>query len=167
MALCRNVFFVCTVLAAGVLAIAYASKGLWAWGFVIAAFGLFWLYSQRLQWGWIASFGLTFFVAVAARGAFLGIPFAWLLISVVAALLAWDLDFFLHRLKKAGRVEKEYDLQWRHLKRLMIIASLGLILGSAHLAIKLNLHLGWVLLLGLISLFGLSRLIALLGRESD
>jgi len=154
-------------LATGLLAAGYAMKGSWGWCVLIAVFGLFWLYAQRLGRGGIGSFGLFFFSVAATRGTFLDIKAGWLLLSVVAALLAWDLDYFLRRLRQAGRVEKSFSLELNHLKRLLAVGGLGLLFGGAALTVKLHLHLGWILLLGVISLFSLSKLINLLSRERE
>jgi uncharacterized membrane protein len=156
-----------TVVATFLLATGYASRGTWQWSALIIAFGIFWLYAQRRMWGRVASFGLIFFVLAAGRGIFMDISTGWLLLSVVATLAAWDLDYFVRRLKKVERVEKPHDLEQRHLKRLMSVAALGLLLGGVAIAVEVQLNFGWVLFWGVVLILGMSRLIDLLNREND
>jgi len=163
----QKALVVLTVLATGVLAIGYASRGLWSWVILIIAFGALWLFAQRPGWGWAASLGLIFFVVAAARGIFLDMPTGWLLLGVVATLSAWDLDHFIRRLKQARPVEKALDLERRHLKWLTIIAGVGLVLGGIAIVLEVKLKFGWMLILGMVLILSLSRLIELLGRKGD
>lgn len=156
-----------TIVATFLLATGYASKGLWPWFFLIIAFGIFWLFGQKRMWDWIASFGLIFFVIAAARGIFMDISTGWLLLSVVATIAAWDLDYFVRRFRRVGRVEKPHDLEQRHLKRLMSVAALGLLLGGVAIVVKVQLNFGWILFWGIALILGMSRLIGLLNREGD
>jgi uncharacterized membrane protein len=119
------------------------------------------------MWGWVASFGLIFFIFAAARGVFMEISTGSLLLSVVAVLAAWDLDYFVRRLKSVERVEKRHDLEQSHLKRLMSVAVLGLLLGGIAIAVEIRLNFGWILFWGIVLILGLSRLIDLLNREND
>ncbi len=119
------------------------------------------------MWGWVASVGLIFFVIAAARGIFMDISTGWLLLSVVATLAAWDLDYFVRRFRHVGRVEKPHDLEQRHLKRLMSVAALGLLLGGVAIVVKVQLNFGWILFWGIVLILGMSRLIGLLNREGD
>jgi hypothetical protein len=161
----RKALYIFIVLTTGVLAIGYASRDLWIWVFFIMAFGLLWLFGQKPKWNWTASFGLIFFVVAATRGIFLELPAGWLLLSVVATLSAWDLDHFVRRLKQVERIKRAFDLERHHLKRLMIIAGLGLLLGGVPIVVNVKLKFGWMLFLGMVLILSLSRLIDLLSRE--
>jgi len=161
----QKFFVCCVVLAAGVLAAGCAMKGAWVWCALIITLGLVWLYAQRLEWSGIGTFGLVFFVMTAARETFMDMKPGWLLVSVIATLMAWDLDYFLHRLRQAGRVEKQAELELNHLKRILTVAGLGLLFGGAALIVKLKFHLIWILLLGAVSLYCLYKLIDLLNSE--
>ncbi len=155
------------IAAAGLPAISYAARGAWAWAILIAAFGSFWWYAQRLEWSGVGSFGLFFLVIAAIRGVFLDMKAWWLLLGMVAAISAWDLDYFLSRLKQAGHIEKASEFQLNHLKILMAVAGLGFFFGGLALAARLKLRLGRVLFLGLIALLSLSKLIDFFSRERE
>ena len=58
-------------------------------------------------------------------------------------------------------------MEWSHLKRLFLIDGLGLVLGITALALKTRVKLGWLLVLGLILVFGLSRILNRSVREAD
>jgi hypothetical protein len=58
-------------------------------------------------------------------------------------------------------------LERAHLQRLAIVSGAGLLLGTLALTVKLTLRFGVIFALGLIAVFGLSRLIHYLRQESD
>ena len=162
-----KLLFISTVLAAGALALGYGLIGLWTWAVSAVGLGFLWLLGQQRGWGWAASVGLTLFVSAAAVGLWLDAGAGWMLVCVVAALSAWDLDQFTQRLNGVGRVERLRDLEQRHLQRLLIVAVLGLTLSVIALGIRVEFGFGAALLLGLLVVIGLSRAIGFLRRESD
>ncbi len=155
------------ILAAFVLALGYGLGGLWTETALVVVVGFLWLLGRWRGWGWMASVGLTFFVGAAAVGLWLNVGPGWTLLGVVAALSAWDLDHFVHRLERVGRVEDARYLERRHLERLLIVDGLGLLLGAVALRVKVEFGFGVALLLGLMAVLGLSQVIGFLRRESD
>ncbi|MFC1533290.1 hypothetical protein ACFL7M_08010 [Thermodesulfobacteriota bacterium] len=167
MTISHKALLVLTLFTTCILAIGYASTGLMVWVILIIACGLFWLFGLKAGWDWAGTTGLIFFMAAITRGIFLDLPSGWLLLSVVSALLAWDLHQFINRLEKAGRIEKRSEIERRHLKRIMIIAGLSLILGTVALLVELELGFGWMLFWGVLLVLSLSRLFDVLGRENN
>ena len=86
------------------------------------------------------------------------VPF-FMLIGLIFALAAWDLTIFKQRLRQTGEVEAETTLEIDHLRRLGIVAGLGLLLGLVALTIQFQLTLLWALLLGFLIIIGLGRVI--------
>jgi hypothetical protein len=164
-----KLLFTSTILATVALALGYGLVGLWAGVVFVLVLGFLWLVGQRRGWGWMASVMLVFFVGAASIGLWLNVQDGWMLLSVVAALSAWDLDHFAQRLSGVGqnRVEETRDLERRHLERLLIVDGLGLLFGAVALGIEVDLGFGTALLLGLLAVLGLSRAVGILRRESD
>jgi hypothetical protein len=149
-------------LAVFALALGYGLAGLWGGALSVTASGLLWLLGRRRDWDWMASVVLIFLVGAAAGGLWLDLGAGWMLIGVVAALSAWDLDHFARRLRAVGRVEGARDLERRHLLRLLIVDGLGLLLAAVALKIKVGLSFGAAFLLGLLAVVGLSRAVLFL-----
>ena len=91
----------------------------------------------------------------------------WMLFGLVATLVAWDLDHFRQRLQQAGQIEGEVELRRAHLQRLLAVVVLGGLAGVVALTFQVRLNLGWIILLGVVAIVGLSRVIGRLRRESD
>ena len=163
----RKVFIISTIIATGILAFSYASRGLWLWFLFIILCGLLLILGQRFRLRWTGDLGLILFFIAVSRCAFLKTPPEWLLLTIVATLSIWDLHTFIGRLNQAGRVEKASDLEQRHLRRLIIISGLGLLLGWVALKVDMKITFGWMLFLGIALILGLSRFIERLGREGD
>ena len=162
-----KLLFISTIIAMGALALGYGLIGLWTWAVFIVVLGFLWLFGQWRGWDWMASVGLTLFVSAAAFGLWMGVGVGWMLVGVVAALSAWDLDHFVQRLNGVGRVTKVRDLEQRHLQRLLIVDVSGLMLSVVALGIKVEFGLVTAMLLGLLVILGLSRMVGFLRREGD
>ncbi len=158
-------FSIALGLATGALALGYALGESWPGVALIVALGFAWIAARR-RWDWTPSMGLLVFTAIAAFGAWRGAPAAWMLAGIVAALAAWDLDYFGRRLRGA-RVEGEVALARAHLRRLLLVSSAGLLVGWFALGIRVDLGFAAALALGLLVVVALSRAIGLLRREAE
>ncbi len=156
-----------TVLTILITTLGYGLGGLWIWVLASIVMGSLWLLGQRLDWPWTTPVALVFFVGAAMIGLWLGLASGLLLLGVVLALSAWDLDHFARRLRSVERVEKSHELKRRHIGRLMAVDALGLLLGGAALAIEIQFGFYTVLLLALLAVVGLSHGIRFLRREGD
>jgi hypothetical protein len=167
MTLTLAALLISTVAATSTLALGYGLAGLWPATLLLLALGSLWLLGQQQGWGWVASVALVFFVGAAAVGLWLDLGAGWMLLGVVAALSAWDLDRFTQRQRGAERIEKARELERRHLQRLLIVDSLGLLLATAGLQVRVGVSFGGAFSLTLLAVLGLSRVIGFLRRESD
>jgi hypothetical protein len=61
----------------------------------------------------------------------------------------------------------ETDLRPPHLQRLAVVAGLGLGLGWLALGIRVQLSLGWAIILSLLAIIGLSRVLGIKGTNGD
>jgi hypothetical protein len=155
------------VLAALLPAAGYASGGHWIGAVACLALGGLWLAGQRRGWDGSEALGLAGFAGIAAVGVWLELPTAIVLVGVVAALVAWDLDRFTQRLRNAGQIDQERTLVRAHLQRLLVVAGLGLLLGLAAGIIPAPSSFGWALGLGALAIVGLSRVIRAFNRAGE
>jgi hypothetical protein len=156
-----------TVLAAAVLAVGYGLHGMWQGAAVALATGVLWLVGQRRRWKRVAAVALVIWVGAAAIGLEMGVGGGWMLVGVVAALVAWDLDHFAWRMRVVGRVQDADVLARRHLRRSLAVAALGLFLGAAALSLRIRLGFAVAFLLALLALVGLSRVVGFLRYQGD
>lgn len=155
------------VLTTSITALGYSLGDLWIGALASICMGSLWLLGQRRDWSWTAPLALVFFVGAAAAGLWLGLTAGLLLLSVVLALTAWDLDHFSRRLRSVGRIEKARSLKRRHIARLIGVDALSLILGGAALAVEIEFNFYMILLLALLAVIGLSQGIRRLRREGS
>lgn len=158
---------VSVVLAVSTLAGAYAGAGLWMPAALIVILGVPVIVAQRMGKGWVVSLTAVLLASAAAVGAWMELYRWLLLIGLIAALSAWDLDAFARRLSSVDAVEQEQALKRRHLQRLLVVDALGLLLGVSALTVQIRLSFGLALVLALIALVGLSRALGFLGRGSS
>jgi len=154
------------IVAMAALALGYGLGDVWIGVGPVLAVGVLWLIGLRPGWGWIASPGLVLWTAAAAVGLWAGLGAGWMLVGVVAALSAWDLDHFTRRLGAAGRVEQAVAMERAHLVRLLAVDAVGLALGGLALTVHVRLGFGIALILALVAVWGLSRAVRFLQNES-
>jgi hypothetical protein len=167
----RRILAFCILLAAVGLAAGYAQGGQLAAGLWLAALGLAWLAARRLDRGWIDSIALLLYTGAAALGLLFQAPAGWMLASAAAALAAWDLAYFLRRVKGLEGEKASQALERQHLLRLAGVIATGLgIAGAAMLLaplLRLRFSFGLALIGGLLVFIALSQVIGFLRRESD
>lgn len=159
------VYSIHILVAVAALALSYAHGGRPFWSMAIVFGGALWYYAhQRGAQGFetILFFG---FAIAAAAGFWVGLsPYA-MLVAMVAALGAWDLDHFAQRLRLVERVDLDTGLGSNHLRRLLFIEVLGLFTGLAGITSNFQLTFWTQLLLVVLAVFGLSRLVIFIKKE--
>ncbi|BCX02083.1 MAG: hypothetical protein KatS3mg053_0021 [Candidatus Roseilinea sp.] len=136
---------------------------------IFAVLGAAWAYSRhRRRYGLAAALANLTFTAVmagAAVGLLIGALSALMLLTVVAALAAWDLTHFERRMQALVRVERAGDIERRHLRWLMAALLGGTALAGLALTIRATLSFAAVFALGLLAALALSWMIGALRRE--
>jgi len=163
----RKLFVLDVGLAAVALGASYALDGHPIWVMATGFIGLLWLTGAWRGQRWTSTLGLFFFTAAAAIGIMLRFPPLWLLSSVVAALVAWDLDHFMQELSQVKDIRDEAALIKGHLWRLGIVAGLGWLLGILALSVQITFDFIWTLALSLLIITSLSGVIRYLRRENE
>jgi hypothetical protein len=127
------------------------------------ALGVLWVFALYQKWVWgpsICAFGLLLFASILHS-----VSEIWLWLCLLTSLIAWDLSYFLFDIQSTEFIRQGDKLEWDHIKRLAAVIGLSFVFLLISRELNLNLRFGWVLVLGLIIIFGLSRVI-LLVRES-
>lgn len=120
--------------------------------------------------GWRTRFaGPTFagFALVGGGGLLQGMPALFGLLTLAAALIAWDLHHYGERLAQVGRIEEESSLLWAHLRLLFGTVGVGLVLGGMGLLMRVDYGVGAILILGFVLALGLTQAVSYLRKQSD
>jgi hypothetical protein len=150
-----------------VLALGFALNDIWAGTAAVLAAGALWLLSQWRALPWASTAGLVAQAIAAAAAMLLGVGGGWPVLALVAALVAWDLDQFSQRMRAAGRVDDAPGQERRHIRRLLIVAGLGGLLGLVALSFQVRLSFGLALVLAVVMMLCLSMVIGYMRRAGD
>lgn len=134
---------------------------------LITPLGLLWAYGHQQHWRWVTPLAFIALTVSAAAGTFWGVAPIWLLVAVAAALAAWDLDHFTHRLSSVEESTYTRALARQHFTRLAIAAAAGLGLGIIALNVQVELSFRWAIGLALALFIGLGQVVRRLRRETD
>ena len=137
----------------------YAINQFWIASFLIAILGTLWIVGSARGWKWQPSVMLPFFIGASAIGLWLKLSQWLILLSMVGAISAWDLDHFTQRMRNAGLVVEKPNLEKYHIKRLFVVNLLGLFLSLITLNVEIKLGFGAMLLLGFVAVLGLNQVI--------
>ena len=149
------------------LVLAFGLMGHWLIALVILLAELLWWFGWRRKLAFISYVYLFINLGFCVLGTWIELQHFWLLAAVIATLTAWDLDRFDQWLNHIGRVDMKAELNKRHLLRLLLVDSLGLVTGGAALVVRVQLDFVWILILALLTVIGLSQFYNLIKREIE
>jgi len=144
---------------------AFVPYGRQGWTLAIVLLGLAWLSTPWHGLRWVPTLAWVSCAALAALGVLLERPPLWLLGSVVAALLAWDLGHFGDYMDDVAEVRNRAELERAHLARLGAVAGLGWMLGALSLGVRLYLDFTGALALALLLVLSLGLALRRMGQE--
>ncbi len=148
------------VMGQGSLAWGYAQVGLPQFSRWILVFGVVWLFAVWQRWQWFSYIGMFFSFATAALGLWmLNFPPGWMFAGAIGGLLAWDLTYFLQRLRFAASDEERRAFETRHLVRVSFLALIGFSIASVAMILKLQFSFEWALLMAIITALGLTQIV--------
>ena len=162
----KRLIGVCIGVATALLTLGFVGVSNWLGTTVTVLIGCLWLVGLYRGWSGTAALGLVGFVAMAAMGARSAAAVPILIASVVAALIAWDLQRFLRRLAASSQVIDQSALARAHLRWSLGVAGVGLLIALVTPAIVVPLPFGATLLLAVLLVFGVSRAIGRLNRRA-
>ncbi len=166
----RWLFYVCLAAATGAISAGYGlltNSSFWIWICFPVSIGLLWLLGWLRAMSWLASFCLVLFSLAAALEILLGAPAYLSLVGFLAALLAWDLQYFYQRFGEGKLSEPRRNLERNHLQRLSILSVASLVVGSLGLVIHFRLGLGLAIFFALLAGFGLYWALLILRNRLD
>lgn len=161
------------------LALGFALSGLWVGMGAVLAVGALWLLGHLRTPGqphalvaqralpWTSSAALVMLAAAAAVAVLIAVGGGWPVLGLVAALVAWDLDQFAQRMRAAGRVDGAPELERHHIRRLLVVAAIGGVLGAIGLGIRVRLSFELALLLAALAMVGLGLIVGYIRRMGD
>jgi len=155
------------------LALGFALSGLWVGVAAVLAVGALWLLGHLRSLGrksalpWASSAALVMLAAAAAVAVLVAVGGGWPVLGLVAALVAWDLDQFAQQMRSAGRVDDAPGLERRHIRRLLVVAVMGGVLGAIALGLRVRLNFSLALLLAALAMSGLGIVIGAMRRVGD
>lgn len=158
---------ICIGLSTFLIVLSYAINQFWIAAFLITILGILWMVGYLKGWKWQASVMFTLFIGASAIGLWLNLSQWLILLSVVGAISAWDLDHFTQRMRYAGLVVERPNLEKYHIKRLLVVNLFGLFLSVIALNVEVKLGFGAILLLGMIAVLGLNQVIIFLKGKSS
>jgi hypothetical protein len=153
-------------LGVGSLAWGYTQVGLSHFAQWILIFGAVWLFAIWQRWRWFAYVGFGFNFLAAALGLwFLNFQPGWMFAGAIGGLLAWDLTYFLYRLRFAASDEERRNMEKRHLFRISFLALIGFVLANAAMALKLQFNFEWALLSAVVAALGITQIVSWLRKK--
>jgi hypothetical protein len=158
---------ICIGLSTFLIVLSYAINQFWIASLLITILGILWMIGYLKGWKWQASVMFTLFIGASAIGLWLNLSQWLILLSMVGAISAWDLDHFTQRLRYAGLVVERPNLEKYHIKRLFVVNFFGLFLSVIALYVEVKLGFGTILLLGMIAVLGLNQVIIFLKGKSS
>jgi hypothetical protein len=123
---------------------------------------ILWWLSHLLDKSYSPGIFFFIFTGVCLVGTFLGLRSLFLFLGITAALNAWDADRFYRRWKDTLGREANYNLERRHIFRLLLVDAVAIGVAILGLTIKTRLSFGLMLLVVVIALISLSQLVRLL-----
>jgi len=150
----QQVLAVVLMLAILSVSLAYLLGGQWEWCLVLLAVGCLEWFACYHHWGWMGTLALCFYVFVTGLGVLMGRSPVLMLVGIIAALAAWDLDRF-DRLIGPLNTGAVQQIERQHLRRLLVVGGAGLVLGLAAVLLRVKFAFGWAALLGIISVLAL------------
>jgi hypothetical protein len=131
------------------LCLGFGLGGEWLWAgiFLVTGIGgVIFLTWRKCEFGWV---GLGIFLAAAAWGVYLSLPFWLMLLAALAGLAFWDLDALYARLRQVTPGPETIQLEKAHHRRLLLALLIGGLLTLVFSFFQIRLSLGWAIVIGL------------------
>ena len=147
------------------IAFAFALENLWV-GLLLSLFiGGIWLAGYWYGRSRLVTAGLASLIFVTVVVVILDVSPTILLTGIALALFAWTMENVEQQLTAVSAVRGESELIKKHVQWAGGLIGLGWLLGVVALNLQLTLTFGWVLLLGIVVVFALSRFMRRLQQD--
>jgi hypothetical protein len=129
--------------------------------------GIAWGIGGWRQWRWFSFLGLFLVSTGAAYGIWVGLPTWGLIISSLAALLAWDLTRFCARLRLAATEDDINSIERVYFGKMLIFTLSALAISLITVYIHIRLSFFQTIVVVIASIIGLLQLNRLLRQGKD
>lgn len=162
----RYTQMVCVFIATAVIAAGFFLAGMIPPALVCLVLCFIWLAAAWFNWTGIVNLAFISLFIIASVGIWLGLSSNMLVISVICAVLAWDLHYFSLRIRNADSEDGISRLEGNHLLRIGILGLFSLALCLAILTLRYQFTFEWVLIFSILVIGGIAALTGFL-RKMD
>lgn len=156
-------------LAASAAAVGYALSEVWVGILLVVLWLAFWIASLVRQFSGagagVGSTALFGYVILTIYAVATGVWPGWFVLGLVAVLAAWDLEFFILRLRDVQDEGLVDTMIAQHVRRLVVVTGVGLALSGAAVFINYDLTFGLALGIALLAVFAVSRFLSALRQN--
>jgi hypothetical protein len=156
----------CVVLCAVSTALAFGAGQYLVFAVLVLVMGVLWMLDRAQRFKHLASVMLVIFTLLAAFAFWLQLFMPLLVLSVTAALVAWDLDHFRWRILHGPPVENLMRLERHHVQQLLLVGGIGLLTAEATLLVQVNLGFWAIFFAALAVLVSLMQALAIMRRNA-
>jgi hypothetical protein len=163
----RYLILVAIGLAGISLSLGLSNQQLWPTLALVVVLCTLWIVGHWRGVLWPADVGLLGLIGLAAYAGLNDVALGWLLPVIILTLAAWDLDHFYQSLQAVADIRDAAGLIRGHAQRLGLVVGLSLAAAGTARLTHIELNLIFAITLGLLMIFGFSRAVAFIRRESD
>lgn len=158
-------------LAASAAGFGFALSKAWLGVVLVIFWFVFWVISLIRQYSGkgagVGSTALFAYVIIILFAISSGVWPGWLLFGLVAGLAAWDLEFFILRIRDIEDENLVAVIISQHVRRLFVVSAIGLLLSGASFFIHYDLTFGTAFGVGLLAVMGVTFFVNLLHRSKS
>ena len=166
MKLARKFLTVCTLLIPLSLGLAGILGKLWTLALILILPGVLCWYGQYRQQNWLVYLSLAVCIGFTTLGVIAKLSLPLMLVGLLSTFTTWHLYALIQRSDKMITPEMQAILERRHLRRLIIVNSLGFALGMAGFFIQIKVSFGAAFLLVILLALSLHNTIKRLRSEN-
>jgi hypothetical protein len=154
------------VLASASQFIAYGLAGVWVASAIFILVCGVWLLGIRRDIEGLSTVLFSVFLLTSVFGCLIQLSLPLLIFSMVAALTAWDLDYFNRQLRQVSDGKIAVQMEKLHLRRVLILTGLGLVLTEPAAFIKTGFGFWTVIFLVIMIILTAGLVIGYLRRSA-
>jgi hypothetical protein len=153
----RAIAWFCLGLSALILATNFILSGYWRWVIPIPVLLILWGFGQHRGWMWTNDLIFAGMTVLTTAGFWLSTPTTWLLVSLVAALSAWDLEHYTWRTRDVKSTQGVIEQGKGHFKRLLLVDGIAILLALLAQSLHFKLGFGLAIFFSLLVVLALSQ----------
>jgi hypothetical protein len=162
-----NLAQLCIILATLTLGVQAWLDGQRLEALLVAILGMVWLIGFQRSLAWLDALMLVLFTLLVVYTLLRDRPILPGFIVILSALIAWNLGHLTRRLAFSSDPGISRQLTSKHLRRSGILTGIALVLVLASYLVKIELNLGWAILVGAFGIIGLSQLVGYLLKQKQ